>query len=180
MGDPPLPPLPPLSARSLALLPTHPPFTGSLVLIALSGAAFARLGVNATVDEVCVTPPPPSLSLALSLSLSQVSELLDELDVDGNNQIAIEEFLPQMRAAQNERRRQAKRHRGTDRGTDRGADRGTDRDRQTERATVTPQPGGGQGKLTMTRSARAQRAVLAQRSAAVDKHVARMRELSYT
>ena len=124
-------------------------------------AAFSRHGVNATVDEV--------------------SELLNELDVDGNNHIAIQEFLPQMRAVQNERRRQAKRHRrnaftsGTPAMTA-SASRGR-RGASDDYETAATPHSVSQGKLTMTRSERAKRAVAAQRSASQTRHVARMREL---
>ena len=109
-------------------------------------AAFARHGVNATVDEV--------------------TELLDTLDVDGNNHIDITEFLPQMRAAQNERRRMARR----------SPARVHAAHAATAAAPLT------QGKLTTTRKERKERAMV-QRSAskltpAAKRHVARMRELA--
>ena len=114
-------------------------------------AAFARHGVNATVDEV--------------------TELLDTLDVDGNNHIDITEFLPQMRAAQNERRRLARRSPARVHAAHAHA-----------AATAAAAAPLTQGKLTTTRKERKERAMV-QRSAskltpAAKRHVARMRELA--
>ena len=114
-------------------------------------AAFARHGVNATVDEV--------------------TELLDTLDVDGNNHIDITEFLPQMRAAQNERRRLARRSPARVHAAHAHA-----------AATAAAAAPLTRGKLTTTRKERKERAMV-QRSAskltpAAKRHVARMRELA--
>ena len=110
-------------------------------------SAFAQHGVHATVDEV--------------------SELLDRLDVDGNNHIDIQEFLPQMRAVQNERRREARMRRNS----------GVDLPNQSPVSAAAGVPAApSMGKLTLTRQERAERSA-SQRSASMKKHVARMREI---
>jgi hypothetical protein len=113
-------------------------------------SAFAQHGVHATVDEV--------------------GELLDRLDVDGNNHIDIHEFLPQMRAVQNERRREARIRRNS------GVGLATQSPQVSAAAGVLPVAPVGMGKLTLTRQERAERSA-SQRSASMKKHVARMREM---
>lgn len=106
--------------------------SGTVDAAELAGA-FAQHGVEATLDEVV--------------------ELLDTLDEDGDNNIDKHEFLRQMRAVQNERRRRA-----------RAAGTSANSVSSTPVAT---------GPLRRTRQSRAERA-----SAAKKKHIDRLRELS--
>ena len=110
--------------------------SGTVDAAELAGA-FAQHGVEATLDEVV--------------------ELLDTLDEDGDNNIDKHEFLRQMRAVQNERRRRARAARGTS---------------ATNGNSVSSTPVA-TGPLRRTRQSRAERA-----SAAKKKHIDRLRELS--
>ena len=107
--------------------------SGTVDAAELAGA-FAQHGVEATLDEVV--------------------ELLDTLDEDGDNNIDKHEFLRQMRAVQNERRRRARAAAGT----------------SANSVSSTPVA---TGPLRRTRQSRAERA-----SAAKKKHIDRLRELS--
>ena len=109
--------------------------SGTVDAAELAGA-FAQHGVEATLDEVV--------------------ELLDTLDEDGDNNIDKHEFLRQMRAVQNERRRRARAARGT----------------STNGNSISSTPVA-TGPLRRTRQSRAERA-----SAAKKKHIDRLRELS--
>ena len=91
---------------------------------------------------------------ASETTLDEVVELLDTLDEDGDNNIDKHEFLRQMRAVQNERRRRARAARGT----------------SANSVSSTPVA---TGPLRRTRQSRAERA-----SAAKKKHIDRLRELS--